>query len=83
MQLCAQVATNERLFLFLPRARFTLRMCLFVSSPSITIWTLTPRLSAAIRLFATLLMSNRYMAIRIEPPAGTELMALLKSVMIR
>ena len=65
MQLWSQVATKERLFLFLPSARFTLRMCLFVSSPSITIWTLTPRLSAAIRLFATLLMSNRYIAIRI------------------
>ena len=82
MQLWAQVATKDRLLLFLPSARFTLRIHLLVSSPSMTIWTLTPRLLAAIRLFATLLMSNRYIAIRICPPAGTDLMALLKSVMI-
>ena len=81
-QLWSQVATKERLFLFLPRARFTLRMCLLFSSPSMTIWTPTPRLCAATSLLATLLMSNRYMAIRIWPPAGTESMAVLKSLMM-
>ena len=82
MQLWLQVATKLRAFLFVPRARRTLRMCLLVSPSSIRICTLTPRRWAAISFLATLPRSNRYCAIRISPPAGVASMALLSWVMI-